>query len=198
MPEAPAPSLPPDLQELVDVWLAVEREADMLLAALDDEQFNWAPAPGVWSIAQCFDHLNAASAVYLSRMQPAIAAAQAAGYTRRGPIASTWWGRRFVASMGPRAVPSSMKYKAPKLIRPSARRRKAEVWPEFVRLHRQLRTLVAEVGPLVDLNRAIFPNPFIRGIRMRCGTALRVMAAHDRRHLLQAQRVRQAEGFPRS
>jgi len=194
MNAAAAPSLPPDLQELVDAWNEIDEQAEALLLPLDDEQFNWAPARGAWSIAQCFDHLNTANAVYLSGIRQAIAEAEAAGHLRRGPIAPTFWGRRFVRSMGP----GQMKFPAPRTIRPAPRRLKAEVWPEFVRLHTQLRALVTGQGARLDLNRACFPNPFIRGIRMRSGTALRVIAAHDRRHLVQAQGVRASPGFPRS
>ena len=37
-----------------------------------------------------------------------------------------------------------------------------------------------------------FPNPFIRGVRFSLATGLHVIAAHERRHLWQAWRVRQA------
>ena len=195
MAAAPTASLPPDLQEIFDAALEIERSAELLVAPLDDEQFNWSPVPGSWSIAQCLDHLNRADAVYLSGIRQAIADARAAGHERRGPIAPTWWGRRFIDSMGPGRT---MRFPAPAKIRPARRRLKAEVWPEFVRLHGQIRAIVAEQGPRVDFNRACFPNPFIRGIRMRTGTALRVITAHDRRHVLQAERLRQTPGFPRS
>jgi hypothetical protein len=187
--------LPPDLRELVDAWLEIERETESLIGPLDDEQFNWSPRAGVWSIAQCFDHLNTMNSVYLARITAAIAGARAAGHTRRNPIASTWWGRRFIASQKP---PVRMKFSTPRTMRPAARKLKAEVWPEFVRLHGHLRTLVAEEAPGVDLNKARFANPFVPMIKMRAGTALRVLAAHDRRHVAQAQDIRGLPGFPRS
>jgi hypothetical protein len=37
-----------------------------------------------------------------------------------------------------------------------------------------------------------FPNPFIRGVRFSLATGLHVIAAHERRHLWQAWRVRHA------
>ena len=188
-------ALPPDLSGLVDAWLEIERQTDVLLDPLDDEQFNWSPAAGMWSIAQCYDHLNMMDALYLAHIREAIAAARAAGYRRQGPITSTWFGRRFVASQEP---PVRVKVRTMKRMRPAPRKLKAEVWPEFVRLHGHLRALVADEGPAVDLNKARFGNPFVRGVRMRAGTALRVLAAHDRRHVVQAQGIRQMEGFPRS
>jgi hypothetical protein len=186
--------LPPDLQRLVDDWLEVERQADALVGPLDDEQFNWCPAAGVWSIGQCLDHLNTMNALYLELIRGAIATTKTAGLKRTGPIASTWFGRRFIASQ----EPGGMKVKTLKRMRPASRKLKAEVWPEFVRLHNQLRTLVTVEGPDVDLNKARFPNPFVPGIKMRAGTALRLLAAHDRRHVAQAHGVRRSPGFPRS
>jgi hypothetical protein len=188
-------ALPPDLRQLVDDWLETERQTDALVAPLDDEQFNWCPAAGVWSIGQCLDHLNTMNAVYLALIRAAIEAAKAAGYTRQVPIASSWWGRKFIASQAP---PVRMKFKTPGRMRPAPRKLKAEVWPEFVRLHGQMRTLVSVDAPSVNLNKARFPNPFVPAIKMRAGTALYVLAAHDRRHLVQAQGVRQMPGFPRS
>ncbi len=89
--------------------------------------------------------------------------------------------------------------KSPSSTRPEDRpRHKAEVWPEFVRFHSHVRAAIASMAD-VDLNAATFPNPFVPGglVRMRVGTALRVVAAHERRHLWQAWRVREAEAFPR-
>jgi hypothetical protein len=44
----------------------------------------------------------------------------------------------------------------------------------------------------IDLTGVRFPNPFIRGVRFSLATGLHVIAAHERRHLWQAWRVRQA------
>jgi hypothetical protein len=42
----------------------------------------------------------------------------------------------------------------------------------------------------IDLAHVVFPNPFIRGVRFSLATGLHVLAAHERRHLWQAWRVR--------
>jgi hypothetical protein len=60
----------------------------------------------------------------------------------------------------------------------------------FARTHDQIRNLVDEVAYL-DLNRLKFRNPLLPLLRVRVGTALLIMAAHERRHLWQAQRVRE-------
>jgi hypothetical protein len=49
----------------------------------------------------------------------------------------------------------------------------------------------ADVGSF-DLAGVGFPNPFVPGVRFSLATGLHVIAAHERRHLWQAWRVRQA------
>jgi hypothetical protein len=44
----------------------------------------------------------------------------------------------------------------------------------------------------LDLANIRFANPFIRGIRFSLATGLHVIAAHERRHVWQAWRVRRA------
>lgn len=187
-------SLTGDLAQLVSELVAVEEDADAIIAGLDDEQFNWSPAPRVWSIAQCLDHLNITNALYVAGIRPALEEARARGLRRAGPIAVSWWGRRFVGSLEP---PARLKMKTPRAIVPGARKRKAEVWPEFVRIHGQIRACIEENADL-DLNGARMRNPLFGLVWMRVGTALRAIAAHDRRHIWQARAVRNADGFPRS
>lgn len=195
MAATPATSdLPADLQALVDEFLAVEHEAERLVEPLDDEQFNWSPQTGAWSIGQCIDHLNVTNSRYFDAARAAVERAHADGLTRTGPIASWWLARCFIAMTEP---PVKMKGRAPKNIRPANRRHKAEVWPEFVRQHTHLRHCLPGWAS-VDLNRAVFPNPLGPFGRLRAGTALRIMAAHDRRHVWQASRVRGSARFPRS
>ena len=43
-----------------------------------------------------------------------------------------------------------------------------------------------------NVNRIRFKNPFIPGIRFTVGTGLQIICSHERRHLLQARRVKQS------
>jgi hypothetical protein len=187
--------LPADLAALTDEFRAIERDADDLLDGLNEDQFNWSPVHGRWSIGQCVEHLNVINGIYLQGIEEGIRGARAAGRRRSSPIAVTVFGRWFIGQMEP---PATLRMRAPRTAWPANdRRHKAEVWPEFVRVHQHIRTIIADAAD-VDLNRATFVNPFIRWVRVRCGTGLRIIAAHDRRHLWQAQRLRETAGFPRS
>jgi hypothetical protein len=47
-----------------------------------------------------------------------------------------------------------------------------------------------------DVNRIRFRNPFIPVLRFTVGTGLEILSNHQRRHLLQAERVRESLEFP--
>ncbi len=49
-----------------------------------------------------------------------------------------------------------------------------------------------------DLRRARVRSPWHPALKLSLGGLLLVTLAHERRHLWQARRVREAEGFPRS
>ena len=61
----------------------------------------------------------------------------------------------------------------------------------YIMSHATYRALV-KASADVDINRVVFPNPFIAAVKMRLSTALLIIPAHDRRHLHQARQVRTA------
>src|SRR5688572_18929262 len=105
------PILPADLQALLDEIDRLDRAADTLSSPLSDTQFYWQPDGGrAWSIALCLEHLATANRVYSTVIRGAVDAARARGLRRTGPIASTYFGRRFIASLEPAA---GLRTKAP-------------------------------------------------------------------------------------
>src|SRR4029453_9509035 len=58
------------------------------------------------------------------------------------------------------------------------------------------RDLVRRAGAY-DINRIRFRNPFIPLLRFTVGTGLEILWRHQRRHLLQAERIERTATFPR-
>lgn len=189
-----ASTMPADLQSVLDQIETSDRGAEALASPLTDQQFFWQPDGGrSWSIAQCLDHLATANEVYGSAMTVGIEGARLQGWKRRGPIRSTLPGRWFVNSMEP---PVRRKTRAPGKIRPAPSRSRPEIMRRFHDSNARIVLLIRTSADL-DVNRATFANPFLPLVRVRVGTAFRIIAAHNRRHLWQAQRVTTAEGYPR-
>lgn len=185
-------SLPPEISNLLADLTAADRRAEELVADLTDAQANWRPSEAAWSIAQCLDHLAVTHQVYLAALEPVIERALSRGGKRTGPIAPNAFERWFIANLEP---PPKRRMPAPRKIVPAARLGRAEVLAKFLASQERVRALLGRAAGL-DLNRTRFSNPFFRFWRMRAGSAFLALAAHGRRHLWQAQRVRGNERFP--
>jgi DinB superfamily len=176
---------------LADDLNANDQTARMLVAGLTDEQLNWQPAPASWSIGQCLEHLCVTNEFYL----PPISAA-----LREKPrfpveeITPGWFGGWFIRSF---AEPSSnsRRASAPGKIRPGPRTDRS-VLNRFLSSNQVCRDLIL-VARGNNVNRIRFWNPFLPGLRFTVGTGLKIIVGHERRHLLQAKRVKDSAGFPR-
>ena len=180
----------PDIAALEEAYDAVERDARALVAGLTEAQGAWRENAGSWSVAECLDHLAIGNRVYLRAMQPAAERALVEGRHRRGPALPGWLGGWFVRTLEPPARPGR-KRKAPQKIRPRVGPPLADAAAQFLASHDEVRAFLRRYAG-VDLAGVHFPNPFVRGIRFSLATGLHVLAAHERRHLWQARRVRQS------
>jgi hypothetical protein len=121
-------------------------------------------------------------------MQPSADRAIAEGRRRRGSAKPGLIGGWFVRSLEP---PVKARGKAPQSIRPRPAPALADAIDQFLASQEEVRTFLRKYAD-IDLAGVRFPNPFIRGVRFSLATGLHVIAAHERRHLWQASRVRQA------
>ena len=180
------PTLPEDLQRLFDAMNDADTAAEKLSSALSDDDFFWRPDGGArWSVALCLDHLAVANGLYAGAMRGGLEAAKRRGWRRHGPAKPGFLGGKFAASLEP---PVKRRTSAPGKIKPQATRSRAEILAAYRAAHDQIRALIVEAAD-VDVNRATFQNPFIGFVRMKVSSAFHIIAAHDRRHLWQAQQV---------
>ncbi len=181
---------PADLQGLEEALAAAERDARALVAGLTEARGAWRAEDGSWSVAECLDHLGTANRVYLGAMRPPAARAQRDRRGRRGPAQPGLVGGWFVKFLEP-PVKARFRTKAPRAIRPRTAPALDDALRAFLGSQDEVRAFLRTYGD-IDLNGVRFPNPFIRGVRFSLATGLHVIAAHERRHLWQAWRVRQA------
>ena len=188
----PQQSLTPAWPARLNVELSANEEnARALMAGLTEEQLNWQPTPGSWSIGQCLEHLCITNEGYL----PAIAAAVEG--TPDAPVEDItpgWFGRWFLRKFVDPSI-DSKRVTAPAKIRPGTRA-ELSVLDRLVSTNQACRELI-EKARAKNVNRIRFRNPFIGAIRFTVGTGLQIVASHERRHLLQAQKVRESTSFPK-
>jgi len=186
-------ALAPEVEDYRQEFERLAGEADALVAPLTEDQFNWSPAPGAWSIAQCIDHLNVTARVYLPRLDEGIAEAVRRGLYGEGPFTHDLIGRLFVGTTEP---PARIKMKTPASFQPPQRRSRSEIMAAFRAYQVQFVDRLRQASGL-DLRRAKVHSPISPWIKMSLNSGFALMAAHERRHLWQAHRVRAATGFPK-
>ena len=62
----------PTLANFADAMNAVEGEFARLMQSLTDQQVNWRPSDGRWSIAECVAHLAASARAYVGPIDLAV------------------------------------------------------------------------------------------------------------------------------
>jgi DinB superfamily len=165
---------------------AVERDAQALVAGLTDANGEWRSQPGSWSVAECLDHLAAGNEIYLRAMRSAAEQAARRPQPRDRNIRPELLGRLMMWMLEP---PARLKTRAPAKIRPRESPPLQDSFKRFIASHRDVLRFLQECAG-IDIVKTRFPNPFIRGLRFSLAAGLYITAAHERRHLWQAWRVR--------
>jgi len=167
-----------------------DRRASALARGLSAAQLNWKPSPHQWSIGQCLDHLLVSSEVYLPPISRALDGRASSPVDEITPgLVGRFFIRTFIEPSTQR-----LRGRAPGKIRP-AKDVAPDILDRFLRSNDLARALVRRASAY-DVNRIRFVNPFVPLLRFNVATGIEVLWRHQHRHLLQAERVRQAETFP--
>jgi hypothetical protein len=167
-------------------------DAHAVVAGLNDAQLNWKPSPDKWSIAQCLEHLTAASKGFnpyfvdaISRGRERFAAASPPAYQ------PSFMGRWLIKHVEPE---SPRKLRAPKIFKPST----SNVQNAVDNFLEQQKTFLRFVGETsgIDYNRTRLRSPVTPLVRYSLADAYVITVSHEQRHLQQARRVRETPGFP--
>ena len=185
-------TLSPEIDDFRAQFQQVSAEADAMAAPLSDSQFVWQPAPDVWSVSLCLDHLNSTARHYLPFMDDGIAEAVRRGLYGSGPYSYNLVGQMIVCFVQPTA---RLRTTAPMAFRPTPGRSRHDVMAAFRAYQVQYVDRLHQANGL-DLARARVTSPVARWVRMPFGSSFAAMLAHERRHLAQAGRVITMEGFP--
>ena len=171
---------------------AADARAIAVAEGLTVAQLNWRPSPGVWSVGQCLEHLSIANEVYVEPLTEAL------GVPAAGPVEEItpgWLGRWFIRAYIEPAT-QKKRARAPRKIVPRAKEVDSSILDRFIASNDGVRGLITRARAH-DINRVRFRSPFLPLLRFTVGTGLQVIARHNHRHLLQAERVRHSSEFPR-
>ena len=175
---------PPWSVRVIAELSSADTRAVAVASGLTAQELNWKSHPGEWSIGQCIDHLLVSNTVYCPAILKAL---EGQPHGRVDEVVPGWFGRWFIENY----IESSVRtkpHRAPKKITPVSQV-DPSVLDRFLESNQGARELVQRAATY-DVNRIRFRNPFVPLIHFTVGTGFEILSKHQRRHLLQAERMR--------
>ncbi len=178
------PSLVAEIQKVSD-------DAESTFGNLSAEQINWKPAAESWSIGQCFDHVIKSNQAFEPELERLLTKDRKHTIWERYSPLTGFFGNFLLKSL----KNDTKKYKAPTkdIIPPSEI--PAGIIERFIEHQNELSARMKSVGH-VDWKNAIVTSPFMRLMTYRLDIALEIGIEHEKRHIRQAKRVLETDGFP--
>lgn len=172
------------LAALIQDLEAAQDRLDRLAHETGSRAWNTRPDPDRWSPAECIAHLNLSSRAILPVLREGIAAARTRqGRTSRYRRDVVGWLISYLV-----APSSAVKLKAPASVVPEREHDMPALLREFAALQAELADCARETEGL-PIDRVMVMSPFDRRISYNLYAALTLVARHQHRHLLQAERA---------
>lgn len=164
---------------------------------LDNVQLNWKAMPNQWSIAECLLHINLFFAHYLPIIQKELVKNKKQAQQRyRSGFLGDFLVKR-VQLGDNHSLGRSLKSQA--IFKPDSEEVLSgiDIIQDYQQHQKKLKMLLdaALLSNLESIRIPFAPLPFIR---LRLGDLFRFIVFHNERHIVQAQRVRSEEQFPRT
>lgn len=176
----------------VDPMAEVERElqdatkrAWDLVHTTDGRLFTVRPSTSSWSVAECIAHLSISTEMFIPVLREALADAKKRKLVSDRPPKMDLLGRILRWFLEP-PIRQRVKTTAPFV--PRSVRAKSEAFGEFASLQGKLGELIQDSRG-VDLRKVKISSPFDRRVRYNLYSAFRILVAHQRRHLWQAEQA---------
>jgi len=176
-----------ELEKYHKEFESIATQAQELVAGLTEAQFNWRPAPSAWSIQECLAHLTMVGQVEANAIEEAVTRAREQGLTGLGPFTYPAWERYILRETEP---PVRNPMEAPKRFVPLPEQPVTGILPTFLHVQQRFQLQIERADGL-DLRKVKVPTPIVKLLKMSLGSTLAQAAAHERRHLEQASRVRE-------
>ena len=177
--------LAPQLEDIDRQLTDARQRAHGVATRVGTASWSTRPAPGEWSVAECFIHLNLTSHAFLPLIRDALSRARARKLLSPGPYRRDIIGW-FVGWVTEPPTRFRVKTTAPFV--PAAIDPPATVLEMFDAHQEELRACVREAHGL-DLSRIRLASPFHPRLKYNLYSCLRIIPAHQRHHLVQAENV---------
>ena len=180
--------LQPELVHIKQELLDARERARRVAEGLAPSHWGAPPPSGGWSIAECLMHLNIASERYMPVIDEATRLLRSRGLKASGPLRRDLVGWLLSKMFEP---PVRFRLKAPSAFGAVRVDPMPEVLERFDYLQGELLVRL-DRGNGLALDRQPITSPFNSRVKYNLYSTFCIIAAHQRRHIWQAERVRAA------
>ncbi|HEY0049440.1 MAG TPA: DinB family protein [Pyrinomonadaceae bacterium] len=180
------------MKEIISELQKITDDAKAKFGNLSPGQINWRPSAEGWSVGQCFEHLIKTNKLFDDELD------KIAAGNRKNSFWESW---SPLTSIGGRFLIKSLKsderkFKAPtrKIVPPSEIG--ANIIEQFAEHQQEVIEKIKRTEN-VDWRKTVITSPFMKLMTYSFADGLQVVVEHEKRHLRQAERVLQADGFPK-
>ena len=159
--------------------------------ALSADRLNWKPRADGWSVGQCLEHLILTNEKFYPEMDKLAAGTRKNSFFENWSPFSGFFGRFLIKAVSE----DSKKAKAPSkdIVPPSDV--PSDIVDRFSQHVADLNTKI-DACAAAELKKTVVTSPFLAIITYSLDDAYTVLVEHTKRHIRQAKRVMDSEGFP--
>lgn len=179
------------INHVIDEMRKISDDARSSFGSLSAEQLNWKPAEKNWSIGQCLEHLILTNEQFYPEFDKLAAGTRRNTFWENYSPFTGFFGRFLIKAV----TEDSKKAKAPSksIVPPSEL--PADIVGSFV-LHIEKVNEKLTACADADREKTVVTSPFLAVMTYKLDDAFSVLVEHTKRHIRQAKRVMEAEGFP--
>src|SRR4030095_6843582 len=182
-----------DISNLVQSLENSTRRVQETFGNLSEEQLNWKPGPEKWSIGECLGHLIATNKLYFAQFEKISGGTHKNSLWQNVSPFSGFFGNFILKAVSP---DTEKKMKTAKIFSPVKSSVPLIIINEFANVNNDCINYFRKFEN-VDLEKTKVYSPVARLITYRLCAVLNILAQHEIRHINQAQRVMETEGFPK-
>jgi DinB family protein len=180
-----------DLDGIVSRLEEITADVKESFGDLSSEQLNWKPAPESWSVGQCLEHLIMSNEGFFPELDKIVAG------SRRNTLWQSWSPLSGIAGA---FLVSSLKKDNQKVKTIEKMTPASDIGAYIVdRFAVHQAELIGKLRLTADTDwhLTVLTSPFVQIMTYRMDKGLEAVIEHEKRHIRQAKRVKEMDGFPK-
>jgi hypothetical protein len=161
---------------------------------LSEAQLNWKPAQDKWSAGECVEHLIVTNKAYFPVLEKITTGTHKNSFWQKFSPLSRVWGSLLLKTVSPG---TERKAKTANIFLPVSSAVPKTIIGDFIKTNDEFVSYLKKLGS-IDLKKTKIYSPVSKFITYSLLDAIKIITFHEVRHINQAKRVMEMEGFPGS